>query len=56
MNDFVRDQVRRDGVVPFWGELMAGGCVSTFFVSFHRSFCWTVPRAVFLIRVTETRL
>uniref|UniRef100_H2ZH15 EF-hand domain-containing protein n=1 Tax=Ciona savignyi TaxID=51511 RepID=H2ZH15_CIOSA len=26
MNDYVRDQVRRDGKVPLWGQLLAGGC------------------------------
>ncbi|XP_076820244.1 electrogenic aspartate/glutamate antiporter SLC25A12, mitochondrial-like [Clavelina lepadiformis] len=26
MNDFVRDQLRRDGEIPLWGEMMAGGC------------------------------
>jgi len=26
MNDFVRDQLRTDGKVPLWGEILAGGC------------------------------
>nr|CAB3266167.1 calcium-binding mitochondrial carrier protein Aralar1-like [Phallusia mammillata] len=26
MNDFVRDQLRKDGKVPFVGEMIAGGC------------------------------
>jgi len=29
VNDFIRDRVSSsDGVVPHWGEILAGGCVS----------------------------
>ena len=31
MNDFVRDQLRRDGEVPLWGGMLAGGVVSWYF-------------------------
>jgi len=29
VNDFIRDKLSsHDGVVPHWGEIIAGGCVS----------------------------
>jgi len=29
VNDFIRDKLSSsDGVVPHWGEIIAGGCVS----------------------------
>ena len=31
MNDFVRDKLTNNkGEIAFWGEMVAGGCVSTF--------------------------
>ena len=35
VNDFIRDRVSSsDGVVPHWGEILAGGCVRFTHMSF----------------------
>ena len=35
VNDFIRDRVSSsDGVVPHWGEILAGGCVRSTHMSF----------------------
>lgn len=32
MNDLMRGKMtRRDGTIPLWGEIIAGGCVSDYF-------------------------
>ena len=35
VNDFVRDKFTdKQGIIPLWSEILAGGCVSFLFFSF----------------------